>query len=324
MIYTTKATGWMISVVGILLLWSGCQFVSSEQARGKSSYRWQQTDSSIALLKSERIVWQFNYRKQEGRPHFHPLSLTDGTELTSLRPADHPWHRALWFSWKYINGLNYWDPELPEGQTEVIDLKTRLGTDYSAQIEMYIGYHPPQKPAVLTEKRTLLVKAPDRNGCYYIDWLSIFAAGKNDVLLDRTPIPGEKNGKSYGGYAGLSLRLADRTKGWQFLGSEGLLEPESRGSKARWVDFNGKIANGRFAGVVIFDHPNNPRHPSSWWLSGSMPYFSPALLFHKPYTLAAGETLMLRYRILVHRGRADKDMLENKWKALGFRTGVRL
>ncbi|MHC4647262.1 MAG: DUF6807 domain-containing protein [Planctomycetota bacterium] len=312
---TTKTIGWMITLLGVLLLLPGCQPVSSEQARGKPGYSWRQTDSSIALLNSERIVWQLNYIKQEGRPYFHPLSLADGTELTSLRPADHRWHRALWFSWKYINGLNYWDPELPAGQTEVIDVKTRLGTDYSAQSEMSISYHPRQKPAVLTERRILAVSTPDRNGCYYIDWLSIFTAGANDVLLDRTPIPGEKNGKAYGGYAGLSLRMAEHTRDWQFLGSEGSLESESRGSKARWVDFSGKVAEGRLAGIAILDHPGNPRHPSSWWLSGSMPYFSPAILFHKPYTLPAEQTLTLRYRILIHTGRADYDLLENKWKA---------
>jgi|GEM_PF-1312875 len=312
---TTKTIGWTITLLGIPLLLLGCQFASSKQARGKSSYSWRQTDSSIALLNSEQTVWQLNYRKQEGRPYFYPLSLTDGAELTWLRPPDHPWHRALWFSWKSINGVNYWDPELPEGQTEVVDLKTRLGRDYSAQIEMYISYHRPQKPAVLTEKRTLIISAPDENGCYHIDWLGVFTAGENDVLLDRTPILGEKNGKAHGGYAGLSLRMAEYAKDWQFLSSEGPLEPESRGIKARWVDFSGKVAEGRFAGVAVFDHPDNPRHPSSWWLSGKMPYFSPAILFHKPYTLGAGKSLTLRYRILIHTGHADKDMLENKWKA---------
>jgi len=104
-------------------------------------------------------------------------------------------------------------------------------------------------------------------------------------------------------------------KGWHFLGSEGPVESESRGIKARWVDFSGRIADGGFAGVTIFDHAENPRHPSSWWLSGSMPYFSPAILFDNPYTLAAGKTLTLRYRILIHTGRGDKDTLENKWRA---------
>jgi hypothetical protein len=315
MTYTTKTIGWTITLVCVLLLWPGCQSVSSEEPRVKSGYSWRQTDSSVALLSSEHIVWQFNYRKQEGHPYFHPLSLTDGTELTSLRPADHPWHRALWFSWKYINGLNYWDPELPAGQTEVIDVKTELRTDYSAQIKMSISYHPGHKPAVLTERRTLTVSAPDENGCYHIDWLSIFAAGANDVILDRTGLPGEENGKSYGGYAGLSLRMAPHTKNWQFLSSEGPLKPESLGTKARWVDFSGYTAKDMLAGIAVFDHPDNPRHPSSWWLSASMPYWSPAVIFHKPYTLPAGKTLTLRYRILIHRGRADKDILESEWKA---------
>jgi len=313
--YTTKTISWAIVLVASLSLWSGCQFVSSQQDRGESGYSWQQTDSSITLLNSEAIVWQLNYRKQEGRPYFHPLSLTDGTELTRLRPADHPWHRALWFSWKHIDGLNYWDPELPDGQTEVIDVKITLGTDYSAHIEMSLSYHPANTPAVLTEQRTLDVSAPDENGCYYIDWLSIFTAGGNDVLLGRTPIPGEQNGKSYGGYAGLSLRMAENTKDWQFLSSEGPFKPETRGRRARWVDFSGETVQGEFAGVAILDHPDNLRHPSPWWLGRSITYFSPAVLFHEPYTLPAGKSLKLRYRILIHTDNADKDMLEDNWKA---------
>ncbi|MHC4476160.1 MAG: DUF6807 family protein [Planctomycetota bacterium] len=303
---TTKNTVWRVIAVGFLLLWLGPRGALSEQ----SSYSWRQTDSSVALLNSGRVVWQLNYDKQEGRPYFHPLSLTDGTELTRLRPADHVWHRALWFSWKYVNGLNYWDPELPEGQTEVIDVKTTLGEDYSARIEMSIRYHPAKEPAVLSEERVLCVQAPGKDGSYYIDWHSTFTAGDKEVLLDRTGLPGEKNGKSYGGYAGLSLRMAEHAKNWQFLSSEGPLKPESRGNKARWVDFRGDIG-----GVAVFDHPDNPRHPSSWWLSGSMPYFSPAVLFEKPYTLAAAKSLELRYRILIHEGRANKDMLDKQWKA---------
>jgi hypothetical protein len=311
---TTTTVCRTITLVGALLS-PGCQLTSFEHTETKPGYSWRQTGSSIALLSSQQIVWQLSYKRQEGQPYFHPLSLTDGTVLTSLRPTDHPWHRALWFSWKYINGVNYWDPEVPEGRTEVINVKTTLGEDYSAHIEMSISYHRAQRPAVLTERRSLAVSAPDENGCYYIDWLSVFTGGDNDVLLDRTPIPGEKNGKSYGGYAGLSLRMAEHTRDWHFLGSEGPLEPESRGSKARWADFTGEVAEGRSAGVAVFDCPDNPRHPSSWWLSCSMPYFSPAVLFHKPYTLPAGKTLTLQYRILIHSGRADKDMLEREWKA---------
>jgi hypothetical protein len=310
----TTFVGWAIALACVLLLWTGCQFVSPDHGRGESSYNWHQRHDSIALQNCGRIVWQLNYKKQEGKPYFHPLCLIDGTELTRFRPADHLWHRALWFSWKHINGINYWDPEYPDGQTEIINVKTEPAGDYSARIEMTLAYHPANKPAVLTEKRILVVNTPDKNGCYYIDWLSIFTAGQNDVLLDRTPIPGEENAKPWGGYAGLSVRMAENTKHWRFLSSEGILEPEALGNKARWVDFSGETSQGKFAGITIFDHPDNLRHPSAWWLSASMPYFNPALLFHKPYALPAKKSLELRYRILVHTGIIDNNMLERQWQ----------
>ena len=134
------------------------------------------------------------------------------------------------------------------------------------------------------------------------------------MLLDRTPIPGEKGGKGFGGYAGLSVRMAKATRGWQFVDSKGRKDKEAHGKRARWVDFSGEIGGDKAAGVTIFDHPDNLRHPSPWYVEKGMPYFSPAVLFDKAYTLAAGKSLTLRYRILIHPGRADNDLLESEWK----------
>jgi len=282
------------------------------------SYDWRQTDSSVAVLNRGQVVWQVNFDKNEGKPYLHPVGLTDGTVLTCLRPADHRWHRALWFSWKHINGLNYWeeDPKtgLSQGRTEVVDVKVRPHRDRSGDIEMTLSYHPPGEQAVLMEKRLLAVSAPDENGRYHIDWHSTFTAGEKDVLLDRTPIPGEENGKGFGGYAGLSVRMAKATRGWQFTDSEARKDKEAHGKKARWVDFSGEIGEGKAAGITIFDHPENLRHPSPWYVEKGMPYFSPAVLFNKPYTLGAGKSLTLRYRVLIHPGRTDRDMLEGEWK----------
>ncbi|MFQ6035821.1 MAG: PmoA family protein [Sedimentisphaerales bacterium] len=294
------------------------------------NYSWRQTDSSLALLNHERIVWQLNFDKKAGKTYFHPVALTDGTVLTWLSPPDHPWHRALWFSWKYINGLNYWEEDrktgLSEGRTNLVDIKLTPHDDYSAQIEMNLSYHPPGKPAVLTEKRLISISKPDENGRYRIDWQSSFTAGAQDVLLDRTPIPGEKDGKSWGGYAGLSVRIAKDISDWQVLDSEGRKGIEAHGKKARWLDFSGKTANGKTAGITIFDHPDNLRHPSPWFviMDSKVPfgYFSPAVLFHKPYTLAAGKSLELRYRIFIHPERGDKEMLEKEWKTFLKTTDI--
>ena len=77
---------------------------------------WKQTDHSLALMRGPAIAWQFNYKPEEGKPYFHPITVAGSTVLTDLRPADHPWHRTLWFSWKYINGVLYWEED-QDGQS---------------------------------------------------------------------------------------------------------------------------------------------------------------------------------------------------------------
>jgi len=309
---------------------------SSSVTGPKPAYTWRQTDGSLAMLNHGRVVWQLNFDKKEGKPYFHPVCLTDGTELTWHRPPDHPWHYGLWFSWKYINGLNYWEEDrktgLSQGQTEIRRVEVKPGDDYSAYITMELSYHPLGAPAVLMEDRRISISAPDDQGAYRIDWTGRFTAGATDVLLDRTPIPGEKDGQSWGGYAGLSVRLAKNLSGWQLADSEGRKGLETHGQKARWMDFSGRFTEVQVAGIAIFDHPDNLRHPSPGFviMDPKVPfgYFSPVRHcplgsdgFNQPYTLPAGKSLTLRYRVLIHPGRADKNLLDREWKSFSQTTG---
>ncbi len=326
---TIKVIIGIVILMGIVPWLTGCNQTQLVQKKGaETNYHWRHNDSSLALLKNNKVIWQFNYDDKQRKPYFHPLSLTDGTELTWLRPPDHPWHKALWFSWKYINGLNYWDwekdPETgrSEGITELLNVKTITNKDYSAKIESKIIYHPPGKPSVLTEKRMITVHPPDENGCYRINWQSIFTAGNEDVILDRTPIMGEHNGKSWGGYAGLSARLAKNASDWQVIDSQGRRDLEANEKHSRWLDFSLKTPSGNIGGIAMFDHPENPRHPSPWYviMAEPMRYFSPAFLFYKPYTLPAGKSLTLQYRILIHPGRPKPELMEKEWNIFKRKT----
>ncbi|MHC4677235.1 MAG: DUF6807 domain-containing protein [Planctomycetota bacterium] len=322
-----KRVAVFVWIVSVLLPpapgWTAEAAESGSVTRAKHSYDWRRTDSSLALLDHGRLVWQLNFDKKEGKPYFHPVCLTDGAELTWHRPPDHPWHYGLWFCWKYINGLNYWEEDretgLSEGRSEIRHVDVRLHADHSADIVLNLGYHPPGAPAVLVEERRINVSVPDSRGLYRIDWAGRFTAGAADVLLDRTPIPGEKDGKSWGGYAGLSVRFAKNISDWQLADSEGRKDLDAHGQNARWIDFSGRSTEGRAAGIAVFDHPDNLRHPSPGFviMNPKVPfgYFSPALLFNKPYTLPAGESLTLRYRILIHPGRADRNSLEKEWQS---------
>jgi len=304
------------------------QAVPAAGAAGKpegpsAQYKWQQTDSTIALLNHDRIVWQFNFGKDTRKPYFHPVALVDGTALTCLSPSDHPWHRSLWFSWKMLNGVNYWeeDPKtgLPDGRTEVVHAKVIPNKDYSATILLTLTYHVPDGPALITESRTISVSAPDSKGGYRIDWQGTFTAGNQDVLL--------QGGTAGGGYAGMSARISQATGDWRLIDSEGRADlpggytaKNTHGQKARWMDFSMvDAATGKAGGLAILQHPSSFRYPTYWHnvMDEKVPfgYFSPAPLWAEPFTLPAGQSLMLRYRILIHPGRETKEQLDTAWKA---------
>ena len=262
-------------------------------------YTLKSTDTSLAMAKGKKVIWQLNFDKKEGKPYFHPLCTSDGTLLTALRPKDHPWHRALWFSWKHINGLNYWEENrkgLSQGLTEIKTVKILAKEGQPTKIDMALSYHPPGKPVVMTEKLNIVVSVPDADGVYTITWKTTFTACDKDVFLDRTPIPGEKGGKGYGGYAGLSLRLAPEQRKWPAVDSEGRKDMKIHGQAARWMGFGDKTGGG---GVFVEAGKSSFGTTPRWYISKGMPYFSPAVLFAKPFTLKAGKSIDMAYTITI-------------------------
>jgi len=277
---------------------------------------WQRETGAVALLRQGQVVWQFNYGTNATKPFFHPLSVPGGPVLTANRPADHPWHRGLWFSWKYLNHLNYWeeDPKtgVAQGRTEWGEPQIETRPDFSGRIVMEVVYRPPGAPPVLKEHREVSVSTPDRDGVYHLDWVATFTAQDQDVLLDRTPLPGEPGGQIFGGYAGLSVRFSTAMKEPQALAGEGPVSFTSgryRG-KAPAMDYSG-VVDEREVGIAILDFPKNLNSPSPWYAiaENSFRFFTPAVICYQPYTLKAGQGFALRYRVMVHPGRWSAERL---------------
>lgn len=280
---------------------------------------WHKGDYGLALLNQGRIVWQLNYDRKLGKAYMHPVSLLDGVPLTWLNPPDHLWHRALWFGWKFINNMNYWEISPEMGVTEFVSIQEELKDDFSARIEIVLDYHPPGGTPVMREKRSIHISPPDGEGCYAVDWEGDFTA-LEDLELNRTPPPDEPGGVDWGGYAGMSVRLAKETKDWLITDSEGRTGMECHRQPARWIacGFEQKSSD-RKAVLAILDHPLNPRHPPPSFivLREDLPfiYYSPALLFNEAMMLEAGKSMTLRYRIWVGPSALDPEKLDREWKS---------
>lgn len=284
-----------------------------------SSFAWKQDRSSVGLCGAEgRVVWQFNYADTQRMPYFHPIALPDSPSLSWLTPPDHPWHYALWFAWKFLNGKNYWDFDPQTGKEEGVvrwsNVRVTTNTDHSARLELDLVYHPAESPQpVLKEKRAVAVSAPAADGSFHFDWTMTFTATDAKVQFERTPIPGQPEGVAWGGYAGLTFRFARELKDWKAVNAEGVRDMEAHGKKSVGCDFSG-VVDGKEVGLAMLDHPQNRNAPSSWYLGmdPKVPFgcLIAAPIFHQGFALDAGKSFTLRYRVVVHPARWDAARLK--------------
>jgi hypothetical protein len=280
---------------------------------GAARADWQTDATSISWKNGAKVVWRFSFDKNKGKPFFDPVSVAGGPALTNFKPADHPWHYGLWFSWKYINHVNYWEENKDTGDAEGITTwrKPEIATqpDGSAAIKMDVIYANPKGIVDLTETRAIEISAPTADGSYALDWRATFTAGKEGAILDRTPMPGEPQGVVNGGYAGLSVRMAAQplTMNVMTPGGPVVEFPSSRARPATPAVGCNFIDNGKdVGGIAFFGDPANPGGANApWYLINDnttnngegFRFMCSAVLAPKVLTLKATEKMELHYRI---------------------------
>lgn len=272
---------------------------------------WQPTDTTLAWRESGNVVWRFSFDPRKGKPFFDPVSVDGRTSLTNFRPEDHPWHYGLWFSWKYINEVNYWEEDRQSGKAAGA---TRWGTpqigarpDGSATIQLDMTYTHPSGRVDMTESRELRISAPRADGGYTIDWNSHFTAGKAGAVLGRTPMSGEPEGKVNGGYAGLSARLAAAPITMSVVTPDGPVTQfasDRARPAASAVAANFKDGARDVGAIAILSDPANIGEKASWYVINSataMRFLCAAVLAPQVRTLPPGGEWRLHYRIAVQR-----------------------
>jgi len=112
------------------------------------------------------------------------------------------------------------------------------------------------------------------------------------------------------------IRLAtsmteDAKLGGRMVTSEGnQTEKEVWGKRAAWLDYYGPV-DGQTVGVLVMDHPTNPRHPTYWHtrsygllaanIFGVHDFLNDKTQDGK-LTIEAGQPLRFRYRVVIHSG----------------------
>jgi len=173
------------------------------------------------------------------RPYWHPLQLPYAPSLTMNEPRDHVHHQGMWFAWKNVNGVNFWEQGKPEAdpagfgkiahqcilEQSTDDAKAAFVTE-NAWIDWQGATH-------LTEIRRTTIFPPQAD-CLFIDLELQFKPHRQEVTLHlNRGTPGE------GGcfYSGLIIRFYDAMRPGH-LDADGREETtDIFGKQSRWCGF---------------------------------------------------------------------------------------
>ena len=265
---------------------------------------------AVSMRVDGKLCWTYVPKSPEGKPYFHALNIP-GTEagLTAHRPADHNWHLGLWFSWKFINGVNFWEPD-SNGVTRVVAQTVTPESDKSLSVAATLAYVAKGKEAVREQRAVRVTTQP--NGNYTIAWDSTFTAQGSEAVFSTTPSKKDANGIwATGGYAGLMWRFPDSPAfAFTFANAAGQADVKTCGAVSDKMEIVAtEAASGAKARITFRDHPENPRYPTPWFARHSLTahkgrgYYlvGPSMIFHEPLTLAPGASARFRYTVTVER-----------------------
>ena len=247
---------------------------------------------------------ELHYHAQHRLPYFHPVRTPAGRLVSLAVPQDHPWHVGLYFAWRFVNGVNCWEPGVGGAAAGPVRVESDPGGTVVLRQGLLWGAAGAEP---LREERQVVVHPPAPAGDgYLLDWTGVFLAD-GPVTLACTPPPSEV---SWGGYAGLSLRLPRSFYNARVRDAAGRESAERvHGQPGAWCDCTGK-ADGEpdgVCGAALIEHPSNPRHPSPSFAltAGTLQFIQRAFLWSGPLLLGAGDSFCLRYRVWLHDGEPD-------------------
>lgn len=253
------------------------------------------------------------------RPILYPVIGPGGDALTRHFPMsnppgeehDHPHHRSIWFGHGLVNGEDFWTERAGSGRIVHRGFtRTENGPDH-ATLQSFNDWINAAGRVLCADERTLTFYRGSTNA-RWIDFTITLRATNGELTL------GDTREGTMAVRVAESMRVTHGTGG-RIVNSEGQMDLEAWGRRARWCDYSGPLGHRR-AGIALMDHPANPRHPT-WWMVRDY-----GLLAANPFgqheferladsttgemRIPSGGSVTFRYRIVLHEGETETAWLE--------------
>ncbi|MEM8711225.1 MAG: PmoA family protein, partial [Planctomycetota bacterium] len=290
------------------------------------------TDGGAQVLLDGKLF--AGYATDRGQqPSVWPIIGPSGHEMTRslplgpARPAekdDHPHHRSLWFAHGDVNGHDFWHGAKADARYPRIDVVTgphtlRLGSaDTPSELTLWSEtWSAAENEPLLKASVSLATEMRQRTRIltYVVELTALTDVTFGDTKEGTFAMRLRPELRLRGDVARGKARGADGTEGRNLWGKRNL-----------WVTYHGPVqtaeGNEIHVGVALFDHPENPRHPT-WWhardygLVAANPFgvhdFEKKPAGTGDLKLAKDGSMTLRYRIALYTGEPDLEQLKTLW-----------
>lgn len=254
----------------------------------------QKFNSKIDVLINNNLFTSYILSQDEKYPFFFPVNGPSNASVTSMRNANYPHHSSLFFGCDKVNGGNYWQEGLERGQIVSIRADVIESGNDKVIIENECIWRRPNANAPIKDIRKITITAPSKE-MYQIDF-DVTLEMLMDVIIEKT------NHSLFSGRMDADLAVINGGTMINSNGEKG--EKDTFGKKAAWIDFYGKRGDKQ-EGMAIIQHPSNEWYPAPWF-TRDYGFFSPTPMYwpqnDKETSLKKGQTIKLKYRVLVHSG----------------------
>lgn len=249
--------------------------------------------------------------------YLHPVFTPAGDTLTEEFPADHPYHRGIYWAWHqvFIGEQRAGDGWVLENLSqEVVQLRTSVNqkvAKLSLEVDWKSSVWQNGRP-FLSENTTVWVYPTDK-GIRFIDFEIRLRA-----LVPGVRIGGSEDEKGYGGFCTRIKLPEDLT----FTAIGGRVTPQVLQIGAgKWMDFNGTFGASGKSGMVILCHPQNPLYPSPWILRQTTSMQNAVYPGQQCIAIDMVDPVVLRYRLVIYEGSTEPVKIE-EWQESYSKTEV--
>lgn len=271
------------------------------------------TEDGVEIQEAGKKVLFYQVRplkmngQYERAGYVHPLYDLKGNVLTEDGPADHPYHRGIFWAWHQVElksrpVADGWVSDNVSFQPVALRTETD-GSGASVHAELVWRTTGTTVTDILREYTTITAHAS--RGRYRAMDFSVRLV----PLADSVALGGARDTKGYGGFCArlkLPPDIVFRS------GQQHIAAQETAVTAGPWMDFTGSF-NGMHSGVAVFCHPSIAGTSQAWILRKRASMQNPVFPGRHPQVLPA-QGWTLRYRLIIHNGSITPEELEKLYR----------